>query len=56
MDNIVFSILLVLIGIFVGIILVFIVNYIRKVNSSKQSELMLEIAKKDAEKIKRDYL
>ena len=56
MDNIVFSILLVLIGIFVGIILVFIVNYIRKVNSSKQSELMLEKAKKEAEKIKRDYL
>ena len=56
MDNIVFSILLVLIGIFVGIILVFIVNYIRKVNSSKQSELMLEKAKKEADKIKRDYL
>lgn len=56
MDNIVFSILLVLVGIFVGIIIVFIVNYIRGVNSSKQAESMLEKAKKDADKIKRDYL
>ena len=56
MDNVIFSILLVLVGIFIGIIIVFIVNYIRGVNSSKKADLMLEKAKKEADKIKRDYL
>ena len=56
MDNVIFSILLVLVGIFIGIILMFIVNYIRGIHSSKKADLMLEKAKKEADKIKRDYL
>ena len=56
MDNVIFSILLVLVGIFIGIILMFIVNYIRGINSSRKADLMLEKAKKEADKIKRDYL
>lgn len=56
MDNVIFSILLVLVGIFVGIILMFIINYIRGIASSKKAEQMLEKAKKEADKIKRDYL
>ena len=56
MSNIVFSILLFLVGIFIGIIFVFVINYIRGVNSSKKIDSMLEKARKDAEKIKRDYL
>ena len=56
MNDIAFSILLVLIGLFVGIIGVFIVNYIRGNLLSKKTEVMLEKAKKEADKIKRDYL
>ena len=56
MGNIVFSILLVFVGIFIGIILMFIINYLRGINSSKKIDSMIEKARKDAEKIKRDYL
>lgn len=56
MDNVFFSILLVLIGLFVGIIGVIIFNYIRGNNTSKKIEKMLEKASKDAEKIKRDQI
>ena len=40
----------------IGSIFIIIVNYFRGINSSKKIELMLEKAKKDADKIKRDYL
>ena len=56
MNNISFSILLVLIGIFVGAITVFIINYIRGNLLAKKTERMLEKAKKEADRIKRDYL
>lgn len=56
MNGIAFSILLVLIGIFIGIIFIMVMNYIRQSSSSKKIEIMLTQAKKDAEKIKRDYL
>ena len=56
MNNIAFSILLVLIGIFIGIICIIIFNYLRGSNTSKKIDSMLEKAKKDADKIKRDYL
>ena len=56
MNNIAFSILLVLIGIFIGIICIIIFNYFRENNTSKKIDKMQEKAKKDADKIKRDYL
>lgn len=56
MDNIAFSILLVLVGLFVGIITTFLINYIREKNSSKKAEMILENAKNEASKIKRDHL
>ena len=56
MNNISFSILLVLIGLFVGIITMFVINYFRGNLSSKKAELMIEKAKKEADKIKRDHL
>ena len=56
MNDISFSILLVLIGLFVGVTLMLIINYIRGNLLSKKAELMLEKAKKEADKIKRDYL
>ncbi|MEG0826109.1 MAG: ribonuclease Y [Bacilli bacterium] len=52
----VFSILLVLIGLFVGIILMFVINYIKGINVSKKTDALMEKARKDADKIKRDYL
>ena len=55
-DSIIFSILLVLIGIFVGIIIMFILNYIRGNIASKKAEILLEKAKKDGEKAKRDFM
>lgn len=56
MNQTLFSILLVLIGLFVGIILMFIVNYIRGIRASKKIENLIEKAKKDAEKFKRDSI
>ena len=56
MNNLSFSILLVLIGLFVGIALMFIINYLRGALANQKAERMLEKARKDAEKIKRDFL
>ena len=56
MNNILLSILLVLIGLFIGIILMFVINYLRGINVAKKTEVLLEKARKDADKIKRDYL
>ncbi len=56
MNDVIFSIMLVLIGLFVGIILITVVNYIRDISISKKAEKLLENAKKEAEKIKRDNI
>lgn len=56
MDNILISILLVILGLIVGVISVFIINHIKKNNTSKSINDMLDKAKEDAEKIKKDYL
>ena len=56
MDNVIFSILLVLVGTFFGIIIFIIINYIRGIRINKKADLMFEKAKKEADKIKRDYL
>lgn len=56
MTDVIFSILLVLIGIFVGMIVIFVFNYVRGNQTAKKIEMMLEKAKKEADKIKRDYL
>jgi len=50
------SILLVIIGLFVGIIAMIIINSIKGNQASKKVEQMLEKARKEAEKIKRDSL
>ena len=54
MDNIFFSILLVLIGLFVGIIVMIIFNYIKNANTESKAEKMIANAKKEADKAKRD--
>ena len=56
MNQIILSILLVLVGLFVGIILMFIINYVKGNNASKKVDTILEKARKDADKIKRDHL
>ena len=56
MNEIAFSILLVVIGLFVGIISVIIINYLRGVNASAKSAKMLENARKEAEKLKRESI
>lgn len=55
-NNFIFSILLVLVGVFVGIIIVFLFHYIKKIRASERVEEMLESARKEAEKLKRDTL
>jgi ribonucrease Y len=56
MNNVAFSILLVLSGLFVGIILMFIFNYIKSLRLGQKADNIIEKAKKEADKIKRDYL
>ena len=48
--------LLIIIGLFVGIIVMIIVNYIKGVISAKNVENLLEKARNDAEKMKKDFI
>ncbi len=56
MDNILFSILLAIVGIFLGAVGMAIVNYLRGVSASKKAEEIIEKAKKEADKSKRDAI
>ena len=56
MNELTLSILLVLIGIFLGSFIMLIFNYLKGSNATKKAEMMLDKAKKEADKIKRDYL
>ena len=56
MNSIMLSILLVLIGIFIGVISILIFNYIKKNNANNKAEKVIENAKKEADKIKRDTI
>ena len=54
MENIFFSILLVVIGLIVGGLIMLVVNMIKEKNSSNKADKLIENARKEAEKIKRD--
>ena len=56
MTNILISILLVLGGLVVGIVFMFIFYYIKGIKTKEKVEDLLENAKMEAEKIKKDYL
>jgi ribonuclease Y len=56
MNDLIISILLVMTGLFVGIILMFIFNYIKGSLASKKADMIIEKARKESEKLKRDYL
>ena len=54
MLDIIFSILLVLIGIFIGIVIIFVASHIKKNSATKKADDIINNAKDEAEKIKRD--
>lgn len=56
MDNGLFSILLLLVGLLVGFGVAFLVSYIRVNNASKKVEAMINQARRDAEKVKRETI
>ncbi|MBR2833309.1 MAG: ribonuclease Y [Bacilli bacterium] len=56
MNNVIFSILLIICGLFVGIILMIILNYVKGVGTSKKAAKAIENAKKEADKIKRNSI
>ena len=56
MNNTVFSILLVIIGLFLGIGLTFIINHFRVNNAESKINQLSEKARKESEKLKRDML
>ena len=56
MDGILFSILFGILGLFVGITLMILLNYFKTSLATKKAEMILEKANKEAEKIKRDRL
>lgn len=56
MNNLIFSILLVLIGLFVGIIAMIILNSIKTFAATKKAQGLIKDAKKEADKIKRDSI
>ena len=56
MNEMIFSILLVLIGFFIGTIAIIIVNYLRGISTTSKIDKMLDNAKKESERIKRDSI
>jgi len=55
-DGTIFSILMFVLGLIVGAGVLIFINYLKIKNSGNKAELIIEKAKKDSEKIKRDYL
>ena len=56
MNDTTFSILLFILGLIVGVILLLIINYFKNKQREKKADSILEKAKKDADKIKRETL
>ena len=56
MNSVISSILLVLVGLIVGIIIMFIFNLIRKNTATNKADKILEKARIEGEKIKKDYI
>ena len=56
MNETVFSILLFVLGIIVGLVSIIVINILKKKNQEKEADSIIEKAKKDADKIKRESL
>lgn len=54
MNQVLFSILLVLTGLFVGIIIMFLIHYFKGTQAASKAEKLIENAKKEADQFKRD--
>ena len=56
MNNTVFSILLFVLGLILGLASIVLINFLKKKNDEKKADTIIDKAKKEAEKIKRDSL
>ena len=56
MDNTILSILLIIIGLFLGIGFTFLINHFRVNNAESKIKTLSEKAQKESEKVKRDML
>lgn len=56
MNEIIFSILLFILGLIIGVILLLTINYFRNKQKEKKADSIIDKAKKDADKIKRESL
>ena len=56
MDNVVFSILLVVVGLFVGAFIMIIINKLKVSAAQKEADKLIQDAKREAEKAKRDCI
>ena len=56
MDKTLFSILLFVLGLVIGLAIISVINFLKKKNDDKKAETIIDKAKKDADKIKRDSL
>lgn len=56
MNETVFSILLFVLGLIIGLVAILIINFLKKKNDQKRADSIIDKAKKDADKIKRDSL
>lgn len=56
MNNIIFSILLIVVGFSIGIVVTFILNYFRETKTNKKIDALMTAAKKEADKLKRESI
>ena len=56
MNNVIISILLILFGLIVGIVIMFIINVIKKNSASNKADKIIENARTEGERIKREYI
>lgn len=56
MNETVFSILLFVLGLIIGLVVIIVINILKKKNEAKTADSIIDVAKKDAEKLKRDTL
>ena len=56
MNETFFSILLFVLGLIIGLVVITVINILKKKNEAKTADSIIDVAKKDAEKLKRDTL
>ena len=56
MNETVFSILLFVLGLIVGLVTILLINFLKKKSDQKKADSIIDTAKKDADKIKRESL